>query len=67
MLLLAAGLKELSAYIDNDRERSLAPTNPFQQCETSRDNPEHSIREIALQLLSEQSARRRNSKLRVAL
>lgn len=55
-----SGLKEMSTYINKDEE--LAPSNPFQLCEKGKETkPEHTVRDLALQLLSEQSGKRRHS------
>jgi len=52
-------MKEPSAY--TDKQKVLAPSNPFLASDDNS-SAEHSVRDIALQLLAEQSARKRNSK-----
>ncbi|XP_067929881.1 RAB6A-GEF complex partner protein 2-like [Watersipora subatra] len=59
-VLTVDGLKEMSTYINKDEE--LAPSNPFQLCEKGKETkPEHTVRDLALQLLSEQSGKRRHN------
>ncbi|KAF6023643.1 RGP1 [Bugula neritina] len=57
-VLTVDGMKEPSAY--TDKQKVLAPSNPFLASDDNS-SAEHSVRDIALQLLAEQSARKRNN------